>query len=120
MCGRAPDQANSDILAVGHGQHRWAPPQRGLLCLWSLRDTGCPLWALPVGSGVTALAWSGRTGLLAVGLQDGCLAVYDVKARQVHTFVASRPPFPLLLPMYMRPALSRKWSALLAYRACVE
>ena len=92
-----PDQANSDILAVGHGQHRWAPPQRGALCFWSLRSPGGPLWALSTGAGVTALAWSARApNLLGAGFQDGTLALYDVKARQVRAAVHSDavPPPP--------------------------
>ena len=45
---------------------------------------GAPLWALATGTGVTALAWSARTpNMIGVGFQDGTLALYDVKARQV-------------------------------------
>ena len=73
-----------DILAVGYGQFDFGPPLSGLVALWSLKNPGYPLWSFFTSSGVTAVDFSVQSpNMLAVGLYNGTLAVYDVKTRQV-------------------------------------
>ena len=72
-----------DILAVGYGQFDFGPPLSGLVALWSLKNPGYPLWSFYTPSGVTAVDFSVQSpNMLAVGLYDGTLAVYDVKTQQ--------------------------------------
>ena len=80
-------QALPHILAVGHGRHSFKPEQKGLICLWSTKNPGTPLWELQTAVGVVAVDWSKRNGnLLAVGFRDGTLAVYDARTPHVRAF----------------------------------
>ncbi len=76
-------QARTDILAAGYGQHSFGPPAAGAIALWSLKNPGAPLWRAATPAGVASLDWAAEAGgLLAVGLADGTVAVYDARARQ--------------------------------------
>lgn len=82
VCGA--HQGRPDILAAGYGQHAFGAPGGGLIALWSLKNQGAPLWAAATCAGVAALDWAAEAaGLLAVGLLDGTVAVYDARSRQV-------------------------------------
>lgn len=77
-------QARPDILAAGYGQHALGPPGAGAIALWSPKNPGTPLWVTDTAAGVVSLDWAAEAGaLLAVGLLDGTVAVYDARARQV-------------------------------------
>ena len=77
-------QVNSSILAVGYGQLACAPPQRGCVCVWSLKNPSSPLWAFATPSGVTALDWASNSpNLLALGFNNGTMAVHDARLHQV-------------------------------------
>ncbi|KAK9844200.1 hypothetical protein WJX81_007836 [Elliptochloris bilobata] len=79
-----------DILAAGYVQHTFGAPGGGLIALWSLKNTGAPLWAAATGAGVASLDWAAEAaGLLAVGQMDGTVAVYDVRARQAAPVMAA-------------------------------
>jgi len=55
---------------------------KGLVAFWSLKNPAFPLWSFETRSGVTALDFSRyQPNILAVGLYDGTVAVYDAKAR---------------------------------------
>ena len=80
----AAQQGRPDILAAGYGQHAFGAPGGGLIALWSLKNPGAPLWSAATGAGVASLDWAAEAaGLLAVGLLDGTVAVYDARSRQV-------------------------------------
>ena len=80
----AAQQGRPDILAAGYGQHAFGAPGGGLIALWSLKNPGSPLWLAATGAGVASLDWAAEAaGLLAVGMLDGTVAVYDARSRQV-------------------------------------
>lgn len=54
------------------------------ICIHCAQNPGAPLWAAPTSAGVASLDWAAEAaGLLAVGLLDGTVAVYDARSRQV-------------------------------------
>jgi len=62
-------------------QQQRAASAKGMVALWSVRNLAFPRLVLETKSGVTALDFSTRNpSHLAVGLQDGTVAVYDVRA----------------------------------------
>ncbi|KAG2499039.1 hypothetical protein HYH03_003224 [Edaphochlamys debaryana] len=100
------NKANPDLLAVGYGSYSFAsgqqqpqqPPApaadgspaaptpaepKGLVAFWSLKNLQHPLWWFEVKSAVTALDFSTYTpNVLAIGLYDGTVSIYDIKSRQ--------------------------------------
>jgi WD40 repeat protein len=81
------NRSNRDLLAVGYGPHDYAgsgdgAAARGTIALWSISNPEYPqaLLKTPDGVGVTAIDFSTQhPNLLAAGLYDGSIAVYDVK-----------------------------------------
>ena len=76
------NQINSDLLAAGYGPATYIPPSksRGYLALWSIKNPEYPQALIKVESGVTSLDFSKvYPSLLAVGLYDGRVAIYDVR-----------------------------------------
>eukprot|EP01138_Halocafeteria_seosinensis_P012280 gb/GECG01012549.1/.p1 GENE.gb/GECG01012549.1/~~gb/GECG01012549.1/.p1 ORF type:complete len:1327 (+),score=271.85 gb/GECG01012549.1/:1-3981(+) len=76
------NRINSDLLAAGYGPSSYIPPSksRGYLALWSIKNPEYPQALVRVESGVTALDFSAaHPNLLAVGLYDGRIAIYDVR-----------------------------------------
>ncbi|XP_065069887.1 dynein axonemal intermediate chain 4-like isoform X2 [Rhopilema esculentum] len=74
------NKANQDLLAVGYGNFGSDSNEEGLICCWSLKNPEFPerLYHLP--SAVTALDFSSAfPNLLAVGLRDGTIAIYNVR-----------------------------------------
>ena len=86
-----------DLLAAGYGNVSFAvkagrysckPPHQaegstlGYLAIWSLHSPDWPLYWTELPAGVTSLDWSARVpSVLAVGLYDGSVRVYDVKSK---------------------------------------
>ena len=84
VCCATEEQVQTDVMAVGYGRHEFGTVGGGVVGLWSLKSPTWPLWSWSTPAGVTTLAWSSITGnLLAVGLHDGTLAVYNATARKV-------------------------------------
>lgn len=80
VTGMSWNHVNQDVLAVGYGDLSCAARQSGLVLFWSLRNPVYPERILTLSSGCTALNFS-RTSpqLLAVGMREGAVAVYDVR-----------------------------------------
>ncbi|CAL8348137.1 unnamed protein product [Gadus morhua 'NCC'] len=68
-----------DLLAVGYSHSK--DSKEGLVCCWSLKNITWPECVFRCQSSVTALDFSAsRPNLLAVGLQDGCIALYNLSS----------------------------------------
>ncbi|KAK9915209.1 hypothetical protein WJX75_006207 [Coccomyxa subellipsoidea] len=78
------NKVNKSILAVGYGQLAFGPPQKGCVCIWSLKNPSSPLWAFATSFGVTALDWATNSpNLLALGFNNGTMAMHDARTCQV-------------------------------------
>ncbi|NXQ79236.1 WDR78 protein, partial [Nyctibius grandis] len=72
---------NPDLLAVGYGAFDFKEQKEGLACCWSLKNPMWPERIFRCEHGVTALDFSvASPNLLAVGMYDGSVAVYDVRS----------------------------------------
>ena len=70
-----------DILAVGYGESNFTLQRAGLVAFWYLENPESPEWTLSTHVGVTAMAFSSLDfNLLAVGLYDGTVSIYDVRS----------------------------------------
>lgn len=70
-----------DLLAVGYGEFDFTNQRDGLVAFWSLKNPEHPEWTFSTPFGVTAIDFSSTNyNLLAVGLYDGTVAIYDVRA----------------------------------------
>ncbi|EFJ40856.1 hypothetical protein VOLCADRAFT_77807 [Volvox carteri f. nagariensis] len=90
------NKTNSDLLAVGYGSYSFpsgntqptaeggiSTEPKGLVAFWSLKNLQHPLWYFEVKAAVTALDFSTYSpNVLAIGLYDGTVAIYDIKSRQ--------------------------------------
>lgn len=77
-----PMGASSAYMQGGGPRGHSATQPAGLICLWSLQNPQWPLWCIETASGVTSLDFSKHhSTLLAVGMYDGGVAVYDVRDR---------------------------------------
>ncbi|XP_062974147.1 dynein axonemal intermediate chain 4 [Elgaria multicarinata webbii] len=75
------NKRNPDLLAVGYGQFRFKEQKKGLACCWSLKNPVWPERIYHCSHGVTALDFSeANPNLLAVGLFNGTIAVYNVQS----------------------------------------
>ncbi|XP_063057893.1 dynein axonemal intermediate chain 4 isoform X2 [Engraulis encrasicolus] len=74
------NKKNPDLLAVGYGQFDFKDRKSGLVCCWSLKNPTWPERIFHCESGVTALDFSAKNASqLAVGMQDGSIATYNVQ-----------------------------------------
>eukprot|EP00747_Dinoflagellata_sp_TGD_P165115 gnl/TRDRNA2_/TRDRNA2_185975_c0_seq1.p1 gnl/TRDRNA2_/TRDRNA2_185975_c0~~gnl/TRDRNA2_/TRDRNA2_185975_c0_seq1.p1 ORF type:complete len:695 (+),score=179.37 gnl/TRDRNA2_/TRDRNA2_185975_c0_seq1:79-2085(+) len=72
----------SDLCAVGFGSYDFMRQGTGVICCYSLKNTRYPEYVFNTDAGVCSLDWhSLHPALLAVGLYDGTVLVYDVRAR---------------------------------------
>ncbi|XP_052774129.1 dynein axonemal intermediate chain 4-like isoform X2 [Mya arenaria] len=74
------NRSNPDLIAVGYGQFEFSNQKEGLLMCWSLKNPEFPERVYTCKEGVTAADFSRvNPSLLAVGLYDGGVAVYNVR-----------------------------------------
>jgi len=84
------NKVKKDLLAVGYGQFEFGKQIGGLVAFWSLKNPDYPLWHFSTSCGVTALDFSTKNGnILAIGLYDGTVAIYDVMTRQQNAAMES-------------------------------
>eukprot|EP00057_Strongylocentrotus_purpuratus_P025727 XP_011680201.1 PREDICTED: WD repeat-containing protein 78 [Strongylocentrotus purpuratus] len=75
------NKGNRDLLAVGYGQFGFTEQKGGLACCWSLKNPEYPERVFNCEAGVTAMDFSvSNPNLLAVGLYNGTVAIYNVRA----------------------------------------
>lgn len=76
------NKLNPDILAVGYGEFVFSEQKGGLACCWSIKNPEFPERFYHLDSGVTAVDFSAaHPNLLAVGMYDGAIAIYNVRSR---------------------------------------
>ncbi|RMC08795.1 hypothetical protein DUI87_15046 [Hirundo rustica rustica] len=76
------NKVNPDLLAVGYREFVSQDQKKGLACCWSLKNPMWPERVFRCEHGVTAVDFSlARPNLLAVGMANGCVAIYDVGSR---------------------------------------
>ncbi|XP_066048051.1 dynein axonemal intermediate chain 4 [Chamaea fasciata] len=76
------NKVNPDLLAVGYREFVSQGQKKGLACCWSLKNPMWPERIFRCEHGVTAVDFSlARPNLLAVGMANGGVAVYDVRSR---------------------------------------
>lgn len=74
---------NPDLLAVGYGEFDFNKQGDGLVLFWSLKNPEYPQRVYRTECSVTSLAFANKSyNLLAVGLYDGTVAVYDVRKEE--------------------------------------
>ncbi|XP_033637142.1 WD repeat-containing protein 78-like [Asterias rubens] len=72
---------NKDLLAVGYSQFGFTEQKGGLACCWSLKNPEYPERVFQCESGVTAMDFSSANpNLLAVGMYNGMVAIYNVRS----------------------------------------
>ncbi|CAE8631897.1 unnamed protein product [Polarella glacialis] len=72
----------NDLCAVGFGSYDFMRQGTGVICCYSLKNTRYPEYVFNTDAGVCSLDWHpAHPGVLAVGLYDGTVLVYDVRAR---------------------------------------
>jgi dynein intermediate chain 1 len=74
----------NDLCAVGFGSYEFlkAGQATGVICCYSLKNTRFPEYVFNTDAGVCTLDWHpSHPAVLAVGLYDGTVLVYDVRAR---------------------------------------
>jgi dynein intermediate chain 1 len=72
----------SDLCAVGFGSYDFMKQGTGVICCYSLKNTRFPEYVFNTDAGVCSLDWHPKhPAVLAVGLYDGTVLVYDVRAK---------------------------------------
>lgn len=99
--GMAWNSLNKDMLAVGYLPPRGSAAPDGLLLVWTVKNPLYPERLIRTHSGVMCCAFSEvYPNLLAVGLVDGTVALYDVRTEDAGT--------PILASAYV--SCSEVWS----------
>lgn len=74
------NKQNQDLLAVGYGGFKFGNDETGNVMFWSLKNPHFPQKVIKTKFGVTSLDFSSEhPHLLAIGLYDGSVAVYDIR-----------------------------------------
>lgn len=72
----------NDLCAVGFGSYDFLRRGTGVICCYSLKNTRFPEYVFNTDAGVCSLDWHpNHPAVLAVGLYDGTVLVYDVRVR---------------------------------------
>jgi dynein intermediate chain 1 len=80
----------NDLCAVGFGSYDFMRQGTGVICCYSLKNTRYPEYVFNTDAGVCSLDWHPlHPALLAVGLYDGTVLVYDVRAKTKKPIYAS-------------------------------
>ena len=70
----------SDLFAVGYGSYEFTRQGSGLICCYSLKNPSNPEFTFTTESGVMCLDFHPQhSSLLAAGLYDGSVVVFDVR-----------------------------------------
>ncbi|NWT21246.1 WDR78 protein, partial [Vireo altiloquus] len=85
------NKVNPDLLAVGYREFVSREQKGGLACCWSLKNPMWPERIFRCEHGVTAVDFSlASPNLLAVGMANGRVAIYDVRSREDTALLDSR------------------------------
>uniref|UniRef100_A0A8C1SZ86 Dynein, axonemal, intermediate chain 1, paralog 2 n=1 Tax=Cyprinus carpio TaxID=7962 RepID=A0A8C1SZ86_CYPCA len=85
------DQKHNDLFAVGLGSHEFTQQGSGMLVLYTLRNPNYPEFIFNTVSGVMCVdIHEHLSHLVAVGLYDGCVAVYNLRKKSDEPFWNSR------------------------------
>lgn len=85
------NKKNQDLLAVGYGKFEFNDENSGLVCCWCLKNPEFPERFYKTEAGVTAVAFSEKhANLLAVGLFNGNILVFDVKKNNTAPILTTR------------------------------
>lgn len=77
------NKAIRDLLTVGYGCRRNSHMKNGFVMLWSIRNPGYPEKLFKFDSSVTAIEFSTKDPeMLAVGLSDGRVLLFDIATQQ--------------------------------------
>ncbi|XP_075934556.1 dynein axonemal intermediate chain 4 [Anarhichas minor] len=102
------NKKNPDLLGVGYGQSGSSKQKPGLVCCWSLKNTTWPERAIQCDSAVTSLDFSSNNpSQLAVGMQDGSIAIYNVKSQDSESCVLSSSECP---NRHLDPVWQLRWT----------
>mmetsp|Transcript_33125 Transcript_33125/g.85794 ORF Transcript_33125/g.85794 Transcript_33125/m.85794 type:complete len:676 (+) Transcript_33125:117-2144(+) len=72
----------NDLCAVGFGSYDFSRRGTGVICCYSLKNTRFPEYVFNTDAGVCCLDWHPHhPAVIAVGLYDGTVLVYDVRAK---------------------------------------
>jgi len=73
---------NPDMLTVAYGEFNFSHQKDGLILFWSLKNPSFPDKMISTPCGVTCIAFSSHhPNLLAAGLYDGTVCIYDVRKK---------------------------------------
>merc|ERR1719359_15243 len=80
----------NDLCAVGFGSYDFMKQGTGVICCYSLKNTRYPEYVFNTDAGVCCLDWHPlHPALLAIGLYDGQVVVYDVRTKNKKPIYAS-------------------------------
>ncbi|XP_031733063.1 WD repeat-containing protein 78-like [Anarrhichthys ocellatus] len=100
--------SSDDLLGVGYGQSGSSKQKPGLVCCWSLKNITWPERAIQCDSAVTSLDFSSNNpSQLAVGMQDGSIAIYNVKSQDSESCVLSSSECP---NRHLDPVWQLRWT----------
>jgi dynein intermediate chain 1 len=87
-----------DLFAVSYGTFQFSPdPTPSVVAVFSLKNPSYPLFVLPTACDATCIQWHPvHLPILAVGLYDGSLIVFNVAA-ELEAPTADAPPRPTIL-----------------------
>ncbi|KAK9955249.1 hypothetical protein ABG768_015134 [Culter alburnus] len=72
----------NDLFAVGLGSYEFTQEERGMLLFYTLKNSSYPEFSFNTASGVMCVDIHEQMSyLVAVGLHDGCVAVYNLKKK---------------------------------------
>ncbi|XP_040612998.1 dynein intermediate chain 4, axonemal isoform X2 [Mesocricetus auratus] len=96
------NKANPDLLAVGYGNFGFKEQRKGMACCWSIKNPMWPERIYQSSYGVTSVDFSiGTPNLLAVGYQNGTVAVYNVQStNNIPVLDSSESPHKHLGPVW--------------------
>ncbi|XP_038574870.1 dynein intermediate chain 4, axonemal-like [Micropterus salmoides] len=101
------NKKNPDLLAVGYGEFDLNNQKPGLVCCWSLKNPTWPERIIHCDSAVTSLDFSSNNpSQLAVGMQDGSIAMYSVQSRDNRSCVVSSSESP---NKHLGPVWQLRW-----------
>jgi len=82
---------DTDLVAAAYGEFEFTVEQKdGAIALWSLKNPTHPERVYSLPCGVTAIDWSAyHPFLLAVGLYDGNVAIFDMRSEEDAPILAS-------------------------------